>query len=108
MEHHGALLLRALDLDEPHRRPGNRLADCLGIRSIILLALHIGLDVIGGISRASWPSFRSSRPHSAPLHTPPTRRGMPNLCKEPQYLASTQTPLNNDIARGIDTMKLKD
>jgi hypothetical protein len=25
-----------------------------------------------------------------------------------QYLASTQTPLNNDIARGIDTMKLKD
>ena len=43
VEHHDALLLTALDLDEPHRRPGDRFTDRLGIGSIVLLALYIGL-----------------------------------------------------------------
>ena len=39
------LSLRALGLNEPHRRPLNRFADSLGICSIVLLPLHKRLDV---------------------------------------------------------------
>ena len=37
MQHQGALLLRGLDRDEPHRRPCDGLADRRRIRGIILL-----------------------------------------------------------------------
>ena len=45
MQHHHALLLGALHLDEAHGRPGHRLADRLGISRIVLLPLHVRLHV---------------------------------------------------------------
>ena len=45
MEHQGVLLLQCFDLDEPHRRPPYRLADCLGVRGIVLLSLDVRLHV---------------------------------------------------------------
>lgn len=45
MQHQHALLLLALCRNKAHRRSRDRLADCLGIRSIILLPLHVWHDV---------------------------------------------------------------
>ena len=47
MQHEGALLLRALDRDEAHRRPCDGLTDRRRIRGIILLPAQIGFDVGG-------------------------------------------------------------
>ena len=46
VQHHHALLLRRLDGHKAHRRPRHGLADRLGIRGVVLAALHIGLDVL--------------------------------------------------------------
>lgn len=53
VQHHHTLLVWALHLDEPHRRPGHRLADRLRVGRIILLAFDIGFTQLGGISRTS-------------------------------------------------------
>src|SRR6266404_2783134 len=45
MEHQAALLLRRLGLDEPHVCSGDRLADSLGVGSIVLLPLDVRLHV---------------------------------------------------------------
>ena len=45
MKPHDALLLRALDLDEAHRRSGHRLADRLGVRRVVLLPLDVRLHI---------------------------------------------------------------
>src|SRR5439155_16387405 len=45
MEHQAALLLECLGLDEPHVCPGDRLADSLGVGSIVLLPLDVRLHV---------------------------------------------------------------
>src|SRR2546426_7899555 len=45
MEHQAALLLGRLGLDEPHVCPGDRLADSLGVGSIVLLPLDVRLHV---------------------------------------------------------------
>ena len=46
VDRQGALLLLALDRDEPHARPLHRLADRFGIGPVVLLALHVRLDVL--------------------------------------------------------------
>src|SRR6516162_2102459 len=45
MERQTALLLRCLGLDEPHRRSPHCLADCLGVRRIVLLSLDVRLHI---------------------------------------------------------------
>jgi hypothetical protein len=62
VEHHDALLLRAFDHDEAHRRAGDCFADRLRIGSVILLALYIWLDVARRHQAGIMASFRSSLP----------------------------------------------
>ena len=45
MQHEGALLLRALDRDEAHRRPCDGLTDRSRVRGIVLLSAQIGFDI---------------------------------------------------------------
>ena len=45
MRHEGRLLVDRLDGDEPHGRPGHRLADRGGIGGIVLAAPHVRLHV---------------------------------------------------------------
>jgi len=45
MKNQDALLFASLDLDKAHGRAGHGLTDRLGIRSIILLPLHIGFYI---------------------------------------------------------------
>ena len=45
MERQTALLLGRLGRDEPHVRPGDRLADRLRVRGIVLLPFNIGLHL---------------------------------------------------------------
>src|SRR5271170_142154 len=45
MQRQAALLLLRLGRNEPHVRPGDRLADRLGVNSIVLVPLHIGLHI---------------------------------------------------------------
>ena len=47
VQHEGALLLRALDRDEAHRRPCDGFADRSRVRGIILLSAQIGFDIGG-------------------------------------------------------------
>jgi hypothetical protein len=61
MQHKPALLLDALDRHKSHRWPRDGLADRRCIGCVVLAALHIGFDIVGGISRVSCPSFASSR-----------------------------------------------
>jgi hypothetical protein len=37
----------ALELDEPHRRPGCRLGDRLRVAIVVLLRLHVGANILG-------------------------------------------------------------
>ena len=78
MQHEGALLLRALDRDEAHRRPCDGLADRSRIRGIILLPAQIGFDV-GGRDQADLmaESHERARPvmsRRAGLHPDQARR----------------------------------
>jgi hypothetical protein len=45
VEHEATLLLGRLGRHEPHRRPGDRLTDCLGVSEIVLLPLDVGLHI---------------------------------------------------------------
>src|SRR6516165_6991939 len=45
MLHQPALLLGRFRLHKSHRRPANRLADCLGVGRIVFVALDVGLHV---------------------------------------------------------------
>jgi len=46
VQHHGRLLVWRLPANEPHRGPGYRFTDRLGIGRIVLPALDIGLHVL--------------------------------------------------------------
>src|ERR1700722_1366694 len=45
MQRQASLLLWRLGRDEPHVWPGDRLANRLGVSSIVLVPLHIGLHI---------------------------------------------------------------
>src|SRR5271156_2227505 len=45
MQRQATLLLRRLGRDEPHVRPGDRLADRLGVSAIVLMPLDVGLHI---------------------------------------------------------------
>ena len=47
MQHQDALLLARLDRNEPHVRSADRLADGLGVGCVGLVALDVGLHVLG-------------------------------------------------------------
>ena len=51
VQRQAALLLWRRGRDKPHVGPGDRLADRLGINSIILVPLHIRLHAGRGINR---------------------------------------------------------
>src|SRR5579863_2001231 len=109
MQCQATLLLWRLGCDEPHVRPGDRFADCLGVSSIVLVPLHIGLH-IGRWHQAYGMAKRLE------LARPMMRRGASfntdqawwELLKECQYVAPLELTADNDVALRIDAMNLKD
>jgi hypothetical protein len=45
VQHQVGLLLCAFDLNKPHRRPGDRFTDCLGVDRVVLAPLDVGFDI---------------------------------------------------------------
>ena len=56
VQHQHALLLDVLDRYKTHRWPRHGLADRRRVGRVVLAALHIGFDIIGGISLVSCPN----------------------------------------------------
>src|ERR1700733_5518079 len=109
MQRQATLLLWRLGRDEPHVRPGDRLADRLGVSAIVLMPLDVGLD-IGRRHQANGMAERLefARPimrRGAGFDAYQARR---QLLEEGQYVASLDLPADNDIAIRIDAMNLKD
>src|ERR1700729_1337237 len=108
MQHQATLLLWRLGRDEPHVWPGDRLANRLGVSSIVLVPLHIGLHI--GLRHQTYgvaKRLELARPmmrRRAGLDTDQARR---QLLEEDQYVASLELTTHDDIARRIDAVNLK-
>src|SRR5215204_4855071 len=108
MQRQATLLLRRLGLDEPHVRPSDRLADCLGVSAIVLVPLHIRLH-IGRRHQAHSVAKRLE------LAGPMMRRGAGfdanqarrQLLKEGQNVAALELTTEHDIALRIYAVNLK-
>ena len=110
VQHEGALLLRALDRDEAHRRPCDGLADRSRVRGIILLPAQIGFD-IGGRDQADLmaESHERARPvmsRRAGLHPDQARRK--GLLKKPWHLAAAQRLAQDDLSTPVHRVQLED
>src|SRR5262249_39623113 len=104
-----ALLLRRFDGYKPHCGPCNSFADRLRISRIVLPALHIGPHILG------W-----QQPHLVPASDEfarPIMRGAAGfnpdetwlqLLEERQDTPACETPANNNLSNGINSVNLKD
>ena len=108
MHRQNRLLLGRLHRDEPHRRPAHRLANRLGIRRVVLVALDVGLDVL----RRHQPDLmaqRRNRPRPVVrrrtrLHADKAPR---QSLEEPQNLNAAHRFTDHHGAARIDAMDLK-
>ena len=102
------LLRFALDRDEPHRRPGHRLADRRGVGRIVLVPLAVGLDVLGRHQPDLVPEGRElTRPvvrRGARLHADQTGR-QPG--EERCHLAAPQRLAQHHLARTVHCVHLE-
>jgi hypothetical protein len=109
MQHHDALLLDALPLDEAHSRASHRLTDRLGIGRVVLLALDVGLHI-------AWRHQPDLMAELGQLACPMMRRGAGldpdqagrKLGEEGKELRSPNLPTDHDDAVPVDPVNLKD
>jgi hypothetical protein len=108
MQHQPALLLGRFDLYEPHGRPPNRLADRLGVGSIVLVALNVSLHVLRWHQPHLVAKLRQfTRPlmrRGAGLHADEARW---QRLKKRQHLAAPQLLPNHDLFGRVDAVDLK-
>src|ERR1700722_18758000 len=104
MQRQATLLLWRLGRDEPHVWPGDRLANRLGVSSIVLVPLHIGRrhQTYGVAKRLELA--RPMMRRRAGLDTDQARR---QLLEEDQHVASLELTTHDHIARRIDAVNLK-
>ena len=108
VQHQHALLLRALDRNEAHRRPGHCLADRFGVGRIILLPLDVRFHivrwheahVVAKASDLTRPMMRAA----AGFHA--DHAGW-KTGKELQQLVATHLLADDDIAVAVDAVHLK-
>jgi hypothetical protein len=108
MQHQDRLLCGRLDWDEPHGRSRHCLTNRLGIRHVVLVALHVGLHV----ARRHHPDLMAQRRDLARpivrrgtgLHPYPTRR---QLLEKGQNLPSSQLSSDHSPSRTINPMNLE-
>jgi hypothetical protein len=108
VERQAALLLGRLGRDEPHVRPGDRLADGLGISGIILMSLDLGLHVgrrhqANGVAKC----LQFARPVMRRSTSFDTDQARQLLLKESQYVATLQLAAYDYLAGSINAMNLK-
>ena len=108
VQHHRALLLRRFDPDEPHGRTRHRLADRLGIGSVVLAPFDIRLHIL-----------RRHQLHVVPqrdqLARPVMRRrtclypdqAWRQLCEKLQHPAPRQSLAKHSLTINIHTVHLK-
>src|SRR5215471_15381927 len=109
VEYQATLLLRCLDRDEAHVRPGDGLADGLRISGIVLVPFDIGLHV------GRWHQAHGMAKHLE-LASPMMRRSTslnPNqawwqLLEERKDVATLQLPADHHPTGSINAMNLKD
>src|SRR5712671_3535871 len=109
VEHQAALLLRCLGRDEPHVRPGDRFADCLGISGIVLVSLDVGLHI-------GWRHQAHGMAKCLELARPMMRRGARldadqvwrYLLEEGQDVATLQLAADDRLPACINAVHLKD
>src|SRR2546430_6583047 len=108
MEHQAALLLECLGLDEPHVCPGDRLADSLGVGSIVLLPLDVRLHVGRRHQTHRMPQrFELARPmmrRSAGFDADEARR---QPLKEWQNVPALELTANDYITCRVNSVDLK-
>ena len=108
VQHHGRLLVRRLRANEPHRRPGHRFADRLGIGRIVLAALHIGLHVLRRHQLDLVPQRgQLTRPvvgRGARFHTDEAGR---QLLEQLQQLPPRKPAPQHRLALRVDTVNLE-
>ncbi|CAI2934343.1 conserved protein of unknown function [Aminobacter niigataensis] len=109
MKHHHTLLLGRLHRHEAHRRPGHRLADGLGIGGIVFLPLQIRLHVLCRQQPHIMASCdQLSRPIVGGAAGLDPDEASGQILEEPKHSPSGQFPPNDNRARGIHTVHLKD
>src|SRR5207244_10911256 len=108
MEHQAALLLECLGLDEPHVCSGDRLADSLGVGSIVLLPLDVRLHVGRRHQTHRMPQrFELARPmmrRSAGFDADEARR---QPLKEWQNVPALELAANDHITCRVNSVDLK-
>src|SRR5436190_24402918 len=108
MEHQAALLLECLVLDEPHVCPRDRLADSLGVGSIVLLPLDVRLHVGRRHQTHRMPQrFELARPmmrRSAGFDADEARR---QPLKEWQNVPALELTANDYITCRVNSVDLK-
>jgi hypothetical protein len=108
MQHQHALLLRRLHPDEAHGRTGDRFADRLGIRSVVLRPLHVRLHIL----RRHQPHLMAKR-NQLPRPIVGTRAGLHadkaarQLGEERQQLGPAQPLSQHHLASRIGAVNLK-
>jgi hypothetical protein len=109
MQCQATLLLGRLGRDESHVRPGNCLADRLGINGIILVPLHIRLHV-GRRHQAHGVAKRLelARPMMRRGASLDTNQAGRQPLEECNHVAPLELPADDYIALRIDRMNLKD
>jgi hypothetical protein len=108
MQHQLALLLGRFDLHETHGRASHRLADRLGIGSVILVALDIGLHVPRWHQTNPVAKLRElTRPimgGGTRFHADEARR---QRLEELQHLAAPELLPNDDLLGRVDPVNLE-
>ncbi len=108
MQRQHRLLFAGLDRHEAHRWSGHRLADRLGIRRVVLVGLHVGLDKLRSHESHRMPELlKLPRPVMRPatgLHANATRF---QVGEKWQDLRALQLPFEHDPAPFVDAVKLK-
>jgi hypothetical protein len=108
MLHQAALLLGRLDPYKTHGRASDRLADRLGVGSIVLVALDVGLYVFRWHQSYLVAKLREfTRPivgRGTGLHADQARR---QRLEERQHLAAPELLPNDDVFDRIDPVNLK-
>ena len=94
-------LVLALQFDKPHRRPGRRLRDPLGVAIVVLLRLDIGPDIFGrhqpDVVAVSGEHAAEMMSAAAGLHPDNARRKL--LRQSNQRLASHLAPHHDRAGR---------
>ena len=109
VQHEGALLLRALDRDEAHRRPRDGLADRRRVRGIILLSAQIGFD-IGGRDQADLmaESHERARPMMSRRAGLQSDQARGKGFEETWNLAAPQRLAQDDLSTPVHAVELED